>query len=142
MNSSLYVGLMSGTSMDAIDSALVKCQGAEFELQYTHQHPISDNTRLRIAAISQPGEDEIERMGELDRELGRLFAAATMELLAKASISPQQVEAKAVMSRLYATAHLQGPAIIQRILPFRLVTPTRLPSLPKLPPWPTSGAGI
>ncbi len=93
MNNQLYVGLMSGTSVDAIDSALVRCHGDDIELLATHQHPIPPLTRERIGEISHSGADEIERMGPLDRELGALFSAATRELLAAAGTAPDQVRA-------------------------------------------------
>ncbi len=93
MNGALYVGLMSGTSVDAIDSALVRCDGPDTELLATHEHPIPEETRHRIASLSQPGDDEIERMGALDRELGTLFAAATNQLLAISSTAASQVRA-------------------------------------------------
>lgn len=93
MQHSLYIGLMSGTSVDAIDAALITCHGTEIELVATHQHGIPARTREHIASISHPGANEIERMGPLDRELARLFAAATQELLAAASKTPQQIRA-------------------------------------------------
>ena len=89
----LYVGLMSGTSVDAIDSALVRCSSNGVELLATHSHPIPPLTKERIAAISHAGPDEIERMGVLDRELGLLFATATTDLLASANTRPEQVRA-------------------------------------------------
>lgn len=90
----LFVGLMSGTSVDAIDSALVR-RGNDNSVQLiaTHQHAIPTATRERIAAISHTGPDEIERLGALDRELGLLFGAATLQLLAKSSTSPDRVRA-------------------------------------------------
>jgi anhydro-N-acetylmuramic acid kinase len=90
---SLYVGLMSGTSVDAIDAALIKCLDDKVELLATHQHAIPTEIRNRIAAISHTGSDEIERMGVLDRELGLLFANATIELLASAKTNPEQIRA-------------------------------------------------
>lgn len=77
----LFVGLMSGTSMDSIDAAIVECTPSSTTLIATREHPISSATRLRIATLSQSGHDEIENMGRLDRELGKLFAEATLELL-------------------------------------------------------------
>jgi anhydro-N-acetylmuramic acid kinase len=93
MTDSLYVGLMSGTSVDAIDSALVRVVNNRVELLATHEHGIPAATRQRIADISHAGDDEIERMGVLDRELGLLFAEATLELLATANTRPEQVSA-------------------------------------------------
>jgi anhydro-N-acetylmuramic acid kinase len=93
VDSALFVGLMSGTSIDAIDSALVRCQGDAIELLATHEHPIPRDTRDRIGEISHSGADEIERMGPLDRELGNLFSAATLELLAAAGTAPHQIRA-------------------------------------------------
>ncbi len=84
---------MSGTSVDAIDSALVRCLPAGVEILATHQHTIPPELKQQIAAISHSGADEIERMGILDRELGRLFAEATLQLLATAGIQPGQIKA-------------------------------------------------
>lgn len=89
----LYVGLMSGTSVDAIDSALVRVNACGVELLHTLEHAIPAGTRQRIAAISHTGPDEIERMGVLDRELGLLFGEATLALLAVANIQASQVTA-------------------------------------------------
>ena len=84
---------MSGTSVDAIDSALVRCRHDGVEILATHQHPIPALIKQQIAEISHPGQNEIERMGVLDRELGLLFAQATIQLLATADIRPGQVRA-------------------------------------------------
>lgn len=78
----LYLGLMSGTSIDAVDAALVRCTGQGCELLATLGHPIAPGIRRDIAAISQAGDDEIERLGRLDRQLGTLFADAALALLA------------------------------------------------------------
>jgi anhydro-N-acetylmuramic acid kinase len=90
---SLYVGLMSGTSVDAIDSALVRCDSDGVAILTTHQHAIPSELKQRIAAISNSGSNEIERLGILDRELGLLFAEATNELLRAAKVRPAQVRA-------------------------------------------------
>jgi anhydro-N-acetylmuramic acid kinase len=89
----LYVGLMSGTSIDAIDSALVHCGESGISLVATLAHPVPATLADRIAEISHPGDNEIESMGRLDRELGHLFAEAVSALLALAGIEANQVRA-------------------------------------------------
>ncbi len=93
MSESLYIGLMSGTSIDAIDSAIVRCSGTDITIVANREHPIPSATRKHIAALSHTGPDEIEQMGVLDRKLGRLFAQASTALLAKANISARDITA-------------------------------------------------
>jgi len=92
MSSSLYVGLMSGTSIDAIDAALVEV-GDSISLRSIYEHPIPEATKAEIARISAPGDNEVERMGLLDRTLGALFADASLNLLEQADIAPAQITA-------------------------------------------------
>ncbi|MEP4485892.1 MAG: anhydro-N-acetylmuramic acid kinase [Halioglobus sp.] len=92
MSTSLYVGLMSGTSLDAIDAALVGV-GDSISLLGTVEHPIPAATKADIARISTPGDDEIELMGRLDRTVGTLFADATLSLLEKTNTAPSAVTA-------------------------------------------------
>lgn len=84
---------MSGTSLDGIDCALVRCNDTDTTLLATHEHPIPSGLKKRIATISHSGPDEIEQLGKLDRELGLLFAEATMQLLATTGTHARQVQA-------------------------------------------------
>ena len=94
MPDSLLVGLMSGTSMDAIDAALVKLnpQG-DTELVDCLEAPLDPDLRARVSELSHPADNEIEKLGALDRKLGQLFARATLDLLAKAGIDRQRIKA-------------------------------------------------
>lgn len=91
MSDSLYVGLMSGTSIDSIDAALIDCQNHQIALLETHEHAIPATVRQRIAALSHSGNNEIEAMGVLDRELGQLFATATLALLSKSGCAANSI---------------------------------------------------
>jgi len=86
------VGLMSGTSVDAIDTALVAFD-PDPRLVATLEHPIPTALRQEIQALSHPGENEIERLGRLDRRLGGLFGEAVLALLEQAGANPDSVTA-------------------------------------------------
>lgn len=89
----LYIGLMSGTSMDAIDAALVDFSAAKPQLIATHKTPMPNTMREKLLALCTPGYDEINRCGEIDIELGKLFAATANELLQKSKISSKEIKA-------------------------------------------------
>ena len=89
-----YIGLMSGTSVDGIDAALVSIPaGGLPSLVAAHQHPLPAAVRDAIQALIQPGPNEIEREGELDVQLGHLFAQAANTLLAKSGVSSSKIRA-------------------------------------------------
>lgn len=90
--SELYIGLMSGTSMDAIDAALVDfAQG--MRLVGTHSIALPDELKSRLIALAQPGADEIEKLGRTDVELGRLFAEAVRGVLGSSEHHAAEVRA-------------------------------------------------
>lgn len=90
--SEIYIGLMSGTSMDAIDGALVDfSQG--MRLLASHSEPLEEPLRRDIAALCVPGNDEIERMGRLDTILGRRFAGVALSVLKAAGLDASRVRA-------------------------------------------------
>jgi len=89
-----YIGLMSGTSVDGIDAALVSIPvSGQLALLATHQHPFPVAVRAAIQALTQPGPNEIEREGELDVQLGHLFAEAANTLLDKSGVSASSIRA-------------------------------------------------
>ncbi len=91
--SELYIGLMSGTSADGIDAALVDFSQPAPNLVATHYVPYPSDMRNEILALCQPGADEINRLGQLDIRLGKAFALTVNELLQQARLSPEKIKA-------------------------------------------------
>lgn len=90
--SQLYIGLMSGTSADAIDAVLVDLSSSP-QLITHHSQKIPPALRQQIHQLCTPGAHEIDRMGVLDVELGQHFAATIHELLTISGINPGDVVA-------------------------------------------------
>lgn len=92
MHSDYYIGLMSGTSADAIDAVIVDfC--APIQLAAFHSQPIPPALREEIHQLTIPGNDEINRAGALDQQLGDLFAECVRTLLHKSNLSFADIRA-------------------------------------------------
>ena len=89
----LYIGLMSGTSIDGIDAALVDFSQKNPRLIDSHYLPYTTDFRKRILDLCYPGEDEINRLGEVDVLLGKQFANATQNLLQKNQLTAKNIRA-------------------------------------------------
>ena len=91
--SNLYIGLMSGTSADGIDAALVDFCGQKPRLLATHYTPYTKELRKQILDLCHPGENEIHRLGELDVALADTFTAAVHTLLSEAAVAASEIAA-------------------------------------------------
>ncbi len=91
----LYIGLMSGTSADGIDAALVEVVGkpAPFGVRLLcHLHvPFTRTMQDRIHHISRNG--RVDEICELNFELGRRFAAAANRLLEETGLPAEAIRA-------------------------------------------------
>lgn len=89
----LYIGLMSGTSADSIDAAIVDLGKDTPELLCCYSHPIESKLKHHIHLLASPGDNEIDQLGVLDRQLGDSFADAVNALLDKARINKSDIKA-------------------------------------------------
>ncbi|MDP6436020.1 MAG: anhydro-N-acetylmuramic acid kinase [Gammaproteobacteria bacterium] len=82
----LYLGLMTGTSLDAVDAALVSFSADSCALQATLEYPFPPQLRDRLLTlIESPDEVSLDELGAVERELGLLYAEAVTALLESAS---------------------------------------------------------
>lgn len=88
----LYIGTLSGTSVDGIDAAVVHF-GPQPELRARHSLAIPNDLRAELLHLCGPGDNEVDRLGQADVRIGRLFAQAVQELLAKAALAPRDIAA-------------------------------------------------
>lgn len=93
MEHGLYIGVMSGTSMDGVDASLVKFHNEGHTHIASHSHPWPQGLQQQLRSLAQPGESEIERLGILDARVAEEFAQCVLNLLKQANIDPQQVMA-------------------------------------------------
>ena len=92
--SELYIGLMSGTSLDGIDAGLVEFDGDQIKLLAFEYLPFSDSIRQTIQQLSHPDNPiPLKEYGATDTALGKLFANAVNKLLNKSAYSSEDITA-------------------------------------------------
>ena len=92
--SELYIGLMSGTSVDGIDAGLVDFSHGKIRLVGFHYQAFPTELSQQIHNISQADQPILLKdYGTLDSRLGQLFAEATLKLLDDAQIPTSAIQA-------------------------------------------------
>ena len=92
-NAELYVGIMSGTSLDGIDAALLDLSGATPKLLATHYQTYSESLKTTLLELHQPAPNELHQAQVTANGLSYDYASATHALLLKANINAGQVKA-------------------------------------------------
>ena len=88
----LYLGIMSGTSLDGVDLALVDF----FEkpnLVASGFVPMPEDLRANLAEFLKSGETSLQKLGEIDHRLGVLYADCVNDFLVKNQLEASQITA-------------------------------------------------
>jgi anhydro-N-acetylmuramic acid kinase len=92
--SALYLGLISGTSADGIDAALVRFEQNTPQLVDALTHPWPEALRARILAVAQDETRlDLDAYGRLDVAIGQCFADASQTLLSRHPLLAAEVRA-------------------------------------------------
>lgn len=95
MEKKYVIGLMSGTSLDGIDAALVTIEGkgesSKVNLIDFIEMPIQEELREQIKKACMPEHSNVETLCSLNFELGYHFAEAAKQVCRQASISLEEV---------------------------------------------------
>ena len=77
----LYIGLMSGTSLDALDAVLATFGQGSMKLVGQVSVPLPGKLRELLLSLCHPGDNEIERLCHADMAFARQAAEAVKQLL-------------------------------------------------------------
>lgn len=90
------VGMMSGTSVDGVDAALVEIDtrgnGLSVRLLAYESTPYAPNVRERIFELFQPKSATVDKVGCMNFLLGELYARAALHVIAAAGLTPEEVD--------------------------------------------------
>ncbi len=79
--SSLFIGLMSGTSMDGVDGALVDFADGKINMIDAAFTPFAPQLRASLMALQAPGDNELEREALAANALAACYATCVAALL-------------------------------------------------------------
>ncbi|NND44338.1 MAG: anhydro-N-acetylmuramic acid kinase [Xanthomonadales bacterium] len=88
----MFIGLISGTSRDGVDAALVSLEDGRTNLLHAQCRPYPPALRADLDRMIQAGEQPAPgKAAALDEQLGRFFARTALELLEQAGVEQRDV---------------------------------------------------
>lgn len=90
------VGMMSGTSVDGVDAALVEIGGSkerpQVKLLAYESKPYPPKVREKVFELFRPETATVDKIGYMNFLLGEIYAEAALSVIAKADLTPQDVD--------------------------------------------------
>lgn len=94
MAESIYIGLMSGTSLDGVDAVLVSFDNSTPKLLSSYSYSIPEELQRKLIEFTHPNwQGSISQIGIFNQQLGKLFADASNALIQKSNINPKNIRA-------------------------------------------------
>jgi len=90
---SLYVGLMSGTSLDGIDVVIVNFANNDIRLIASSTTPYQKTTKQQIESAVNSNSFSLDLLCQLDRQISKEYTSAALTLLKKNNIRQDQIAA-------------------------------------------------
>ncbi len=89
----LYIGLMSGTSLDGVDAVIADLDGERPRLVAHHHDPFPRPLRAELAALNHAGGDELNRAALAANALAQCYAYSIATLLKNSGVASASIEA-------------------------------------------------
>lgn len=90
----LYVGLISGTSMDGVEAVALDIHSSGMQVRDALHVDYPDSLAAELRhAVAHPDACALDALGSLDARIGDVFAQAAAQLLEKAGIAAHEVRA-------------------------------------------------
>ena len=89
----LYIGVMSGTSMDGVDIALVDISNGKITAIASDCYPMPNEIKTRLLTLCNSKQTSLQDLGELDHQLGILYAKSINQFIKQNNIDNKQVKA-------------------------------------------------
>lgn len=93
MSAELYIGLMSGTSLDGVDAALVQIGDGELRFLSSAYLPYPPEVRAAALGLHSPGPDDLHHASLLANRVAALYAQTTADLLEAAGTEARHIKA-------------------------------------------------
>ena len=90
--SNLYLGVMSGTSLDGVDIALCEIDADSCTLLHAQEYPFPKSLKEEILRSIESA-ITLKELGTLDQKLAQLFSRSIHEFLEEFTIRPQDIRA-------------------------------------------------
>ena len=87
----IYIGVMTGTSMDGVD--IVAASFDPLQLHATLTLPFDLDLRDELMALTLPGDNEIDRMGKADVALAKMIGQGINQLIEEHNLPRKQIKA-------------------------------------------------
>lgn len=90
------VGMMSGTSVDGVDAALVEISGTDSEpkvkLLAFENKPYLPQVREKIFSLFTPANATVDKVGYMNFLLGEIYAKSALSVIEKAGMKPEEID--------------------------------------------------
>lgn len=135
MDGDLYIGVMSGTSMDGIDASLCSVTEHNISTLRFHSSMFSESLKSKLQSLSLPGNNEIDRMGEASIQLGEAIAKTINQLISQTTIKSSDITAigchgQTIRHRPYAdkpfSLQIGDPSTIAQLTGITTITDFRM----------------